>query len=83
VATFLIPKGKERDVDPTSRIMEGGVDGLVMGSTRVAIVILGVRLMPDRSLARESVPPAFLEAPAGWEALPAVRLQLFRLRLFW
>ena len=50
---------------------------------RVAVIVLGARLTSDRSLARESVPFACLEAPAGQEALPVVRLRLFRLRLSW
>jgi hypothetical protein len=75
---LLIPKGKERDVDPTFRIAGGEADEHVVGSTHVAVIVLGMRLPLDRYLARESEPFA---CPAGQEALPTVRLQLFRLRL--
>jgi hypothetical protein len=71
---LLILKGKESDVDHTSRITEGGADGLVVGSTRVVVVVLGTRMTPARSLARESAPFAYPEALAPLEALPAVQL---------
>jgi hypothetical protein len=80
--TLLIPKGKERDVDPTSWIAGGGADGLVVGSMRAAVVVLGARLMPHRSLARESASFACLEAPVGREALHAMQLWLFCLHVF-
>jgi hypothetical protein len=38
-------------IDPTSRIAGGGADGLFAGTTYVIVVVLGVRLTPDRSLA--------------------------------
>jgi hypothetical protein len=66
--TLLIPKGKERDVDPTYWIAGGGADGLVVGSTCATVVVLGARLMPHRSLARESASLACPEMPVGWEA---------------
>lgn len=71
---MLIPKGKERDVDHTSRITEGGADGLVVESTCVVVIVLGTRMTPARSLTRESAPFAYPEAPAALEALPAVQL---------
>jgi hypothetical protein len=52
--------------------MGGGADELVVVSTRVAIVILGVRLMPDRSLARESAPSACPKVLARQKALLTV-----------
>jgi hypothetical protein len=58
---LLIPKGKGQDVDPSSRIVGGGADRLVVGFTRVVVIVLGARLTPDRSLARKGVcrrPPA-------------------------
>lgn len=80
-ATLLILKGREHDVDPIARNVGGGADGHVVGATCITIVVPGARLTPDRSLAREYVPLACPEAPSGREALPAVRLQLFRLHL--
>jgi hypothetical protein len=50
-ATSVISKGRGHDIDPTSRIAGGGADGLVVGATCVVIVVPGVRLTPDRSLA--------------------------------
>ena len=50
---------------------------------RVAVIVLGVRLISDRSLARESALTAYPKAPSGREALPVVRLRLFHLRLSW
>jgi hypothetical protein len=38
-----------------------------VGSTRVAVVVLGVRLTPDKSLTRESVLSACPESSVGWK----------------
>lgn len=80
MATLLILKGKERGADPFSRVVGGGTDGLIVGSTCVAVFALGARLMPNMSLTMEFAPSVY---PAtGQEVLPTMRLQMFRLHLF-